>query len=130
MWRYVQKTGELIDPHGEIVAVGYAGNGEHRNRPESEDRPNRGPLPRGTYIIGAPRTTTTHGPYVLPLTPGMQPMHGRAGFLVHGDSRTRPGTASHGCVIVPKAARVRIWESGDRLLTVVAEREDLCGTNG
>jgi len=47
--------------------------------------------------------------------------HGRGGFLMHGDSKEHPGSASHGCVILPRAVREEVWNSGDRELEVVAE---------
>ena len=37
----------------------------------------------------------------------------------HGDSIAAPGTASDGCVIMPRFARERVWESQDRRLAVV-----------
>lgn len=40
-------------------------------------------------------------------------------FRIHGDSIRAPGTASHGCIILPRAIRDRIWASGDRALQVV-----------
>lgn len=125
MWTYLQKTGTLIAPDGEVIGAGYSGSLEHKNRPESQGIHNHGPIPRGTYRIGTPRASQAHGPYVLPLTPGPQDMEGRAGFLIHGDSTTRPGTASQGCVILSRLLRVTVWESGDRTLRVVAGIEDL-----
>lgn len=126
MWSWTQREGALVDQHGEIVAHGYAGAGPDKNRPESQGKRNQGPLPRGEYFIGAPHTTRDHGPYVLRLTPdGANEMEGRSGFLVHGDSKSAPGAASQGCIVLPKATRVAIWESGDRLLRVVVGMEDL-----
>jgi hypothetical protein len=40
---------------------------------------------------------------------------------MHGDSKAHPGSASHGCVILPRATREEVWQSGDRELEVVAE---------
>lgn len=121
MWTYEQSTGRMIAADGEVIAVGYAGLGEHKNRPESERLKNHGPLPRGLYLIGKPYATQAHGPYVMRLTPdGANQMYGRGSFLIHGDSVKRPGTASNGCIILPKVARVRVWESGDRELEVIA----------
>ena len=47
--------------------------------------------------------------------------HGRSGLLMHGDSKEHPGSASHGCVILPRSVREEVWQSGDRDLEVVAE---------
>jgi len=63
--------------------------------------------------------TVTHGPYVLPLTPSLNnQMFGRSGFLIHGDSVVNPGTASEGCIILPRAVRQQIWGAGDHVLQV------------
>lgn len=118
MWRYAQRTGEMVGANGEVF-VGYAGRGVDKNRPESQGLANRGPLPSGRYTIGAPRETKLHGPYVLPLEPdASNDMRGRSAFLIHGDSAKRPGFASQGCIILPRAARKAIWQSGDRVLEV------------
>lgn len=119
-WRYRQSTGALsLD--GEHVADGYAGKGDGKNNPDMQDAHNVGPLPRGLYTIGEPCDTQTHGPYVLRLTPdGANEMCGRAGFLIHGDSSSHPGSASEGCIIMPRAVREQIWDSGDRDLEVLA----------
>jgi hypothetical protein len=44
---------------------------------------------------------------------------GRDGFLIHGDSVENPGTASHGCIILPRAVRDQISASGDKQIQVV-----------
>lgn len=128
MWHYVQRTGDLIAGDGEIIAGGYAGNGTAKNNPDMDNVPNRGPLPRGRWKIGPPRDLTggPHGPYVLPLTPSPKTdMHGRMGFLVHGDSIKKPGTASNGCIIEPLAIRKRLVASGDPDLLVIPDLADL-----
>lgn len=122
MWAYVQRTGELFAADGELVGVGYAGLAEDKNCPERDDVPNRGPLPRGRYTVQSPRSSTQHGPYVLRLDPDpANVMHGRAGFLIHGDSIAFPGSGSTGCLVLKRALREQIWNSGDHTLTVVAD---------
>ena len=117
MWTYSQSTGQLYQD-GELVAVGYSGHGDGRNNSVMQERPNVGPIPRGRYLIGAPFDTTTHGPYVLRLTPdsGNQ-MFGRAGFLIHGDNQDHD--ASQGCIILQRVFREKIATSGDEDLEVV-----------
>ena len=107
---------------GGLLAIGYSGApGIGKNNPVQQDVEDVGPIPQGLYRIQAPVDTVTHGPYVLPLTPDpANEMFGRAGFLIHGDSVVDPGTASKGCIILPRFARQRIWESPDHVLTVVA----------
>jgi hypothetical protein len=121
-WTYAQKTGEL-QQDGEHLATGYSGAAEGKNNPEMQSVPNVGPIPQGSWTItGPPANTAEHGPYVLRLTPGEETdTFGRSGFLMHGDSKNAPGTASHGCVIVARPVREQVWESGDRDLEVVAE---------
>jgi hypothetical protein len=48
------------------------------------------------------------------------PTFGRSGFLMHGDSKESPSSASHGCVILPSSVREQVWNSRDRDLEVVA----------
>lgn len=120
-WTYVQKTGEL-QQDGRNVATGYSGGAEGKNNPEMQSVPNVGPIPQGNWTItGPPVDTPEHGPYVLRLTPEKETeTFGREGFLMHGDSKEWPGTASHGCVIMPRSVREKVWESGDKELEVVA----------
>lgn len=120
MWQYIQVSGELKQD-GEHAAWAYSGHGIGKNNPASQSVHNVGPIPCGLYEIGEPINTSAHGPYCLPLTPRPDNMMwGRAGFLIHGDSIQEPGTASEGCIIASKLTRIRIWESGDRLLQVVS----------
>lgn len=121
MWTYSQGTGRLCFPvPTALISVGYAGHGEYKNDPHADHLAARGPLPRGFYHIEAPRDTAAHGPYVLPLTPDPgNGMHGREGFLIHGDSKSAPGTASLGCMIFGPTIRRAIWTSGDHKLEVV-----------
>ena len=119
MWIYRQANGQLWLGE-ECVGCGYSGCGVGKNNPVMEDVHNVGPIPRGRYLIGPAHDTTTHGPYVLDLTPcDVLGMHGRGGFLIHGDNRHDPGMASHGCIVLPRDIRERIGTSGIELLEVV-----------
>lgn len=118
MWVYHQKTGEL-ELDGRFIARGYAGRDKGKNNPAMQNVKGTGPLPRGDYTIESPRDSKVTGAYVLPLTPDLEnEMFGRASFQCHGDSRQNPGTASHGCIIMPRPIRELIWASGDRRLRV------------
>ena len=120
MWTYVQKTGELLQD-GLHVALGYSGFEVGKNNPELEDVEDVGPIPVGTYGIGSPRDTVTHGPFVLPLKPDLgNEMFGRSAFLIHGDSVVDPGTASRGCIVVSRAVRKQVAASGDAVLQVIS----------
>jgi hypothetical protein len=58
---------------------------------------------------------------VLPLTPDpSNEMHGRAGFLIHGDSTAHMGYASEGCLVFQRSVREKVWVAGDHKLSVVA----------
>lgn len=120
MWTYQQSTG-MLKWFSSIVGYGYSGCGDGKNNPFKQDCHNVGPLPTGRYTIESPVDTDAHGPYVLRLDPDEgNEMHGRAGFLIHGDSVAHPGTASQGCIIMPRAVREQVWQSGDHRLEVVA----------
>ncbi len=116
-WTYSQSRTELSQ-NGVDVGKGYSGTGVGRNNPSMQGVQNVGPIPQGVYKIGAPQDTPKHGPYVMRLTPevGTITFH-RAGFLIHGDNRRHD--ASHGCIILDRTLRHRIWLSGDHTIQVV-----------
>jgi len=124
MWIYAQSTGKLFHATEDtdtpdLIAIGYAGAGAGKNNPNMESIRNVGPIPVGLFTIESPRDTI-HSPYTLPLTPyPANEMFGRAGFLIHGDSIHAPGTASQGCIILPRDIRYIIWGSGDHDIEVV-----------
>jgi hypothetical protein len=120
MWTYRLASGFLSRDGDKTLYKGYSGHPPYVNDPLAVQRQGEGPIPPGGYTIGEPHQTATHGPFVLRLTPDpANQMHGRDGFLIHGDSTTAPGTASHGCVILPRGAREAVWTSGDHNLMVV-----------
>lgn len=130
-WFFDQRTG-LTDENTQglvsdtvVHAYGYSGSAAGKNNPEMETVQNVGPCPRGIYTMGAPLTTVLHGPYAIPLTPDAATetyLHqlGRFGFMIHGDSIEHPGFASDGCIILDRATREKIWNSGDHTLVVWA----------
>ena len=120
-WVYSQSTGQLSHEISFFRAEGYSGCSKGKNCPDRQFEQNMGPIPRGVWAIsGPPYDSAEHGPFILRLTPGPTTDVGaRGGFLVHGDSRTAPGTASKGCIILPRPAREAIWHSDDRVLIVV-----------
>ncbi len=122
MWTWRQTAGELWRD-GQFIAKGYSGFESGRNNPALQGVRDIGPIPRGQYEIGVPEAVLTpgpHGPFVLPLTPAAgTDTHGRAGFLIHGDSVQHPGGASHGCIILPRPIREEIAALHDIDLEVV-----------
>lgn len=117
---YQQKTGRLIGPDGKVWATGYSGHDEGVNNPAKESIRSVGPIPRGFWKIGAPYKSANVGPYALPLEPVGHNALGRSAFRIHGDNSKGDRSASHGCIIVPRAIREKIWASGIRTLQVVS----------
>lgn len=130
MLTWVIRTGRMLRD-GALLARGYAGTddgdgvlepGEGLNDPSASAQRGIGPIPLGRYRILPPHHHPTAGSYVMRLDPLPGTVtHGRSGFLIHGDSRSRPGTASHGCIILSLADRELVWATGERILEVVAE---------
>jgi hypothetical protein len=125
-WTFVIKTGQMLDPSGKLVAVGYAGgnlgkNPEGRNNAEMVSVHNIGPLPMGWYTFGQlfnphPRL----GQYAFELIPDpANEMFGRGGFFCHGDT-VPAGNASEGCIIMPRLIREQMYEGQIRRLQVIA----------
>lgn len=117
-WVYSQKNGTLR--HGDkVIATGYSGAPECKNDGDSQHVHNKGPIPRGLYLIGDPHDSPLRGPHVLPLTPDpANHMFGRDAFLIHGDSVADPGTASEGCIILNRPTRDLLAQSEDKELEV------------
>lgn len=119
MWTYLQKTGILLAPGGGMSAIGYSGSGPGKDNPAWQDHHDVGPIPAGGYRMLEPYSSINHGPYVIALVSDTSNiMFGRSGFLIHGDSIAHSGSASHGCIILPKSVRKKVWESGDHRLEV------------
>lgn len=124
-WRYSQSTG-VLSRNGAFVSNGYSGNGRGKNNPSMQAAKAVGPIPRGMWkIVGPPYDSQNVGPYAIKVFAAdgtLDDTHagtGRGAFRIHGDSVRNPGTASHGCIILPRAIRQAVWVSGDRDLEVV-----------
>lgn len=117
-WRWDQSAGELTRD-GVLVSRGYSGAGRGKNNPALQKLPGIGPIPAGRWRITERYNSPNVGPAALKLEPVGHDAFGRSAFRIHGDSIAAPGTASHGCIILPRAVRDRIWGSGDRDLEVV-----------
>lgn len=107
---YIQAAGEaiLVTSKDRVpVGKGYSGQPPFTNNPNAEAMKMLGPIPKGWYTIEPVLSRrSTLGAYVLPLIPDkLNEMFGRSGFFIHGDSKTKPGYASHGCIILPLKAR-------------------------
>jgi len=116
---YSQKTGKLtLD--GREIGAGYSGKGDGKNNPDKEKERNVGPIPAGLWKVGKAREYKGMKD-CFDLTPDGHDAHNRTEFLIHGDSKDSPGTASEGCIILNAAARKRIADSGVTRLRVVRE---------
>jgi hypothetical protein len=119
MWTWDQSAG-LLSRAGKNWR-GYSGAGRGRNNPAMQAAVGVGPIPQGRWTIAGRRHSANTGPCTLVLTPEPETeTFGRSEFRIHGDNIARPGTASHGCIILPRAVRDAIWASGDRALEVIA----------
>jgi len=118
MWRYRQSTGLLYRDY-EYVATGYSGLGAGKNNPKMQDQKGVGPIPEGDWSIDGVYDSAKTGPFTIILVPlsGTDTFN-RGGFRIHGDSKSNPGQASHGCIILPRIIRSAIWASNDHLLKV------------
>ncbi|RSZ61123.1 DUF2778 domain-containing protein [Massilia atriviolacea] len=96
--------------------AGYAGTPLYKNNPDADHIRNGGPLPEGRYMIGD--VTNHKGPSSIALRPSAEnDMHGRSDFLIHGDNGL--GTASEGCIILPRDMRDGIVNSNVKEIRVV-----------
>lgn len=130
MWIWDQSEGALYhETSGRprvLISRGYSGNGRGKNNPALQNVPGVGPIPVGRYKITKVYDSQNVGRFVLWLEPvdskfgdDKHEETGRGAFRIHGDSIRAPGTASRGCIILPRAVREQIWRSGDRDLLVI-----------
>ncbi len=121
-WIYIQQTGELLNAkETPEIFTGYAGQGEGRNNPAMQHVKNVGPLPCGWYTAG--ELEPTHGAlgvFVMALKPDPgNEMYGRGDFYCHGRKSPTDLTASHGCIVQDRRARLKFAASDDKRLQVV-----------
>ena len=118
-WQYRESTGEL-SRDGVVVATGYSGRDMGKNNPDMDDAVGVGPIPCGNWTLEGVRDSPNTGPFSIALDPDVgTKTFGRSAFRIHGDSIQSPGTASHGCIILNRVMREKMWFSGDLKLTVV-----------
>ena len=102
---YQVTTGRFMDAAGPLLYRCYSGKfGPARNNPNAEAEPNRGPIPRGRWMMGKPYNSARVGPLCIPLLPAAETStFGRSAFLIHGDNAA--GDASEGCIVAPRPLR-------------------------
>jgi len=119
-WKYSQNLGILWHNDVVITNIGYSGHGAGKNNSTMQTIANVGPIPQGTWSIGAPHWNPHTKAYTMNLTPAPGTnTFGRTLFRIHGDSQNHPGQASDGCIVLPIVFRQRIWNSGDHELQVI-----------
>ena len=127
MWTFAIRQGAFKSADGLFVTQAYSGHGPGVNNPDMQSAHGVGPIPVGLYRIGSPINSPNTGPYAMPLEPldGTN-TYGRSAFEIHGDLVGHEGEqlASHGCIILDRPYRERIWQSGDHLVAVVADEAD------
>lgn len=112
------QTGQIS--FGNHTYPAYSGHGIGKNNHAYEKMQNIGPIPCGEWEIA--HWDDHHGdkgPQVAVLLPVKHNAWGRTAFLIHGDSISRPGEASHGCIIASRYVRDKLRASGERQLTVI-----------
>jgi hypothetical protein len=127
---YSQSDGRLMDMEDRLVGQGYSGAPGHVNKPEFQDKVDKGVIPEGSYTVGEVIVNRTDargmGPDVIKLEPdpataeriramGRDPNT----FYVHGDNGQRNGTASQGCIIMDKDVRKALKELQGAKIRVV-----------
>lgn len=119
MWTYQQSNGTLSASGGIEVGVGYSGHGAGRNNHAMQAVMDMGPIPEGFYLIGAAYEHPRLGPLTMNLIPDIDnQMFGRTDFRIHGDNAIHD--ASEGCIVIEHGVRLRLSQSTDRRLLVVA----------
>ena len=117
VWVWAQRSGRLYRD-GKFIAAGYAGKGEGLNSEAHQYVRSVGPIPVGTWIVGDRTNHPRTGPDSVRLSPSAgTETRGRAGFLVHGDNAKRDQSASEGCIVVERSARL-MMRSADLLVVV------------
>lgn len=117
-WTYRQHDGETKH-NGDLIGIGYSGaKPDGLNNPDAEALPGTGPIPRGMWRVGPAHDHPHLGAVVMNLFPVGHDAHGRTAFRIHGDSVAHPGTASEGCIILSRAIREQMRDSGDTELEV------------
>jgi hypothetical protein len=119
-WQWGASEGVLYHD-GARIGKGYSGQPPFVNKPDAEQQKDKGPIPRGRWtIVGRPYDSALLGPFVMALEPKCgTDTFGRSAFRIHGDSKSNPGMASHGCIVLDRGLRQTIWDSSDRDILVI-----------
>jgi hypothetical protein len=120
MWVWDQSEGKMYRKGHKETYSGYSGRDWGKNNPAAENAPGIGPIPAGLWKMTGVKNSPNTGPFTIVLEPDDKTDNlGRSAFRIHGDSIKNPGTASHGCIILPRAVREKIYGSDDHELQVI-----------
>lgn len=115
---FSQTTGKITKDDGALVAAGWAGNGQGKNKPSMQAVRCVGPLPQGVYKVGPWHTHERLGPLAAKLDQIEGVTYGRDDFYVHGASSKNFGQESKGCIVVPRPGREAIIRCDPDTFTV------------
>ena len=114
VWYYFISEGSLSIPFTAVpVFIAYSGSGAERDDPHATASKGSGPIPVGIYRALDARKHPTLGDVAIPLEPHPSTeTYGRSGFYVHGDNGRGDFSASRGCIVVQRSARLK-FQPGD-----------------
>lgn len=114
VWYYFIGNGAFSRPFTTVpVYIAYSGKGVHRDDPAATALKGLGPIPVGIYRTLDHRKHPTLGEHAIPLDPHPSTeTFGRSGFYIHGDNGRADFSASSGCIVVQRSARLAV-EPGD-----------------
>jgi Protein of unknown function (DUF2778) len=113
-------TGTLFS-NGATLGTAYSGAPGYVDDAGQTSVVAHGPIPVGTWGIGAPTDLPVLGPFCMALSPNAETnTFGRSAFFIHGDNQAHDETASEGCIVAARWLREAIWADPDHLLNVVA----------
>lgn len=117
MHKYNQASGMFTFTDGATCAC-YSGHGSGLNNPLAEAVPGHGPIPKGTWKLTGVQDSEHTGPFSIVLEPDGFDPYGRSAFRVHGDNSKGDRSASHGCIIMDRGHRTKLWSSGTHYIQV------------
>jgi hypothetical protein len=129
---YEITSGKLYSDAGELLDIGYSGQPPHVNDFAAVGERGIGPIPAGSWVITGVEDSPRTGPFTLILVPDAATTahvqmldRDPESFRIHGErEKPPPGYASDGCIILPRAIRERIWDSGDHALDTIATLQE------
>jgi RHS repeat-associated protein len=124
------RAGRFYGIDGTVSSRAYAGRHEGLNNPDMQAVHDMGPLPTGTYTLGANKNRHKAADcFRLTPSPGTDTMD-RGGFWIHrGNFRQPPGNSSKGCICLPDEIR-QLLRPGDTVTVVPGYRPAAAASTG